>query len=271
LKATLEMSHATSKEAPAWIFGAVALAAIVVMLFVPRIPQDQAYHAFADTRTIASLPNFWNVISNVPFALAGLYGLYLTPRLFSFTYRTAYITFCLAVIAVAVGSGYYHLNPSTATLVWDRLPMSVAFMALFAATFADRVHHRLGLALLWPLVIIGAASVFYWGWTERHGVGDLRPYALVQFLPFALMVLMLLTRPGSRESGKWLWWAFVMYFLAKVTEHFDSSIYAAVGVGGHSIKHLLSAVAVIFATYALLNLEEPEPHLTRTRVRASST
>jgi hypothetical protein len=116
------------------------------------------------------------------------------------------------------------------------------------------VNPALGRTLLGPLLIIGAASVFYWAWTEKHGVGDLRPYALVQFLPLLLIALMLWLYPGSRESTAWLWWSFLMYFLAKVAEYFDAPVYRAVGFSGHTMKHLLSAAAILFALFALLHL-----------------
>ena len=237
-----------------WLLGGVALVAVAGTLLVPRIPQDPSYHLFADTRTIAGIPNFWNVISNVPFALVGIYGLILTPRLLSRSLWPGYIAFCVAVIGVCFGSAYYHYAPSTPALVWDRLPMSIAFMAVFALILGDRVNPALCRVLLGPLLIIGAATVLYWSWTERHGVGDLRPYALVQFLPLLLIVLMLWLYSGSRESTAWLWSSFLMYFLAKVAEYFDAPVYRAVGISGHTIKHLLSALAVLFALLALLHL-----------------
>ena len=237
-----------------WLLGGVAFVSIVGTLLIPRIPQDESYHLFADTRTIAGIPNFWNVISNAPFALVGIYGLTRTPRLVSRSLWPGYIVFCVAVIGVSFGSAYYHYAPSTPALVWDRLPMSLAFMAVFTLVLGDRVNPALGRTLLGPLLIVGAASVFYWAWTERHGVGDLRPYALVQFLPFLLIALMLWLYPGSRESTAWLWWSFLMYFLAKVAERFDAPVYRAVGFSGHSMKHLLSAAAVLFALFALLHL-----------------
>ena len=236
-----------------WLLGGVAFVAIVGTLLVPRIPQDESYHLFADTRTIAGVPNFWNVISNFPFALVGIYGLTLTPRL-ARSLWPGYLAFCVAVVGVSFGSAYYHYAPSTPALVWDRLPMSIAFMAVFTLILGDRVNPALRRILLGPLLIIGAATVFYWSWTERHGVGDLRPYALVQFLPFLLIALMLWLYPGSRESTVWLWWSFLMYFLAKVAERFDAPVYGAVGISGHTMKHLLSAAAVLFALFALLNL-----------------
>jgi hypothetical protein len=232
----------------------VAIVAILGTLLVPRIPQDPSYHLFADTRTIAGIPNFWNVVSNAPFALVGIYGLTQTRRLVSRSLLAGYIVFCVAVIAVCFGSAYYHYAPSTPALVWDRLPMSLAFMAVFTLILGDRVSPALSRILLGPLLIFGAATVFYWSWTENRGVGDLRPYALVQFLPLLLIVLMLWLYPGSRESTAWLWWSFLMYFLAKVAEQFDAPVYGAVGISGHTMKHLLSAVAVLFALFALLHL-----------------
>jgi Ceramidase len=247
-------SNASRRDWRGWVLGGVAFVAVVGTLLVPRIPQDASYHLFADTRTITGIPNFWNVISNAPFALVGIYGLTRASRLASRSLWPGYIIFCVAVIAVCFGSAYYHYAPSTPALVWDRLPMSIAFMAVFTLILGDRVNPALSRALLGPLVIIGAATVFYWSWTERHGVGDLRPYALVQFLPFLLIALMLWLYPGSRQSTAWLWWSFLMYFLAKAAERFDAPVYRAVGISGHTIKHLLSAAAVLFALFALLHL-----------------
>ena len=252
-----------------WLLAIVAGGAIAAALFVPRIAQDESYHHFADVRTIAGIPNFWNVVSNLLFALVGIYGLFMTPRLASRSLWPGYIAFCLAIIGVCFGSGYYHYSPSTPALVWDRLPMSLAFMAVFALVLGNRVNPALGRALLGPLLILGAASVFYWAWTESRGVGDLRPYALVQFLPFVLIALMLLIYPGSRDSAAWIWWAMLMYFLAKLAEHFDVPIYRAVGLSGHTIKHLLSAGAVLFALFALLRLDSSGLRIRTTREPAS--
>ena len=113
-----------------WLLAAVASVAIVGTLLAPRIPQDPSYHLFADTRTIGGIPNFWNVISNLPFALVGIYGLARVRRLASRALRPGYIVFCVAVIGVCFGSAYYHYAPSTPALVWDRLPMAIAFMAV---------------------------------------------------------------------------------------------------------------------------------------------
>ena len=48
-----------------WIIVAVVLACAVGTLLVDAIPQDPAYHLFADLRGCLGIPNFGNVVSNV--------------------------------------------------------------------------------------------------------------------------------------------------------------------------------------------------------------
>lgn len=62
--------------------GLLVLSIVVITLafLLPAIPQDPAYHAFADQRTLHGVPHFWNVASNLPFVLAGLLGLLLLRR-----------------------------------------------------------------------------------------------------------------------------------------------------------------------------------------------
>ena len=189
-----------------WSLVLITLAAIVATIFVPPIPQDPAYHTFEDTRTLLHVPNFWNVFSNIGYLIVGIRGLMLKKRVPSRELLPGYVTFCVAVALVAFGSAFYHYAPSTPTLVWDRLPMSIGFMALLALTLGERVSWTLARATLWPLVIFGMASVLYWAWTEQQGAGDLRPYGLVQFLPLVLMPLLLLMFPGNRRSARWLWY-----------------------------------------------------------------
>ncbi len=222
---------------------AVAAAAIGGMLLVDPIPQDPAYHRFADGRTLLGIPAFWNVASNLPFLLAGVLGLLQTRRIASPDLATHQRILSAAIALVALGSGWYHLAPSNATLMWDRLPMTVAFMVLLSAVVADRISWLAGRALLWPLVVAGIASIAWWVRTEAAGAGDLRPYALVQFLPVLLVPPMLLMWPGEGLSSRPLWMALAAYVLAKVAEHFDAAIFAATGMGGHALKHLLAALA----------------------------
>lgn len=221
----------------------VAAAAIAGMLLVDPIPQNPDYHRFADARTLFGIPNFWNVASNLPFLLAGGLGLLQVRRVASADLATHYRMFSLAIALVAFGSAWFHLSPSTPTLVWDRLPMTVAFMSLLSAVIADRISWVAGRALLWPLIVAGIGSIAWWLRTETAGAGDLRPYGLVQFLPMALIPLMLLMWRGEGLSSRLLWMAFGAYVLAKVAEQSDAALFAATGMGGHALKHLVAALA----------------------------
>ena len=54
---------------------AVAIVIAIIALFLPPIPQPLAYHNFADQRGWLGIPKFGEVVSNVPFAIVGLWGL----------------------------------------------------------------------------------------------------------------------------------------------------------------------------------------------------
>lgn len=234
------------------ILALLALAAVVAVLLAGRIPQDPGYHGFADARTLLGIPNFFNCCSNLPFLLAGIYGLWRAPRLSQPRTRAGYWVLCLGVLLVAAGSSYYHYAPSNAALVWDRLPMTVAFMALFSLLLDERVFPASPPRTLWPLLAAGVASVAYWYWTEAQGAGDLRAYALVQFLPMLLIPAILALFQPRYLRGTHLVAALGLYVLAKLFEHFDAAVYAALGeVSGHTVKHLLSGVAVFFLIHAV--------------------
>ena len=226
------------------VLALVTAAAVAGVFLLDAIPQDAAYHLFADRHALFGVPNFWNVATNLPFLAVGIAGWAMIRRIASPQLATHYRVLCTAIALVAVGSGWYHFAPSNASLVWDRLPMTVAFMALLSALLADRVSWLLGRALLWPLVVAGMASIAWWVRTEAAGAGDLRAYALVQFLPVLLTPLLLLFWREGSLAARPLWLAIAAYALAKLAEHFDAALFAATGVvGGHALKHLLAALA----------------------------
>ncbi len=207
--------------------------AITGVFQLDPIAQDPAYHDFTGKRAFLGVPNFWNVVTNLPFLIAGAFGLARLQALAAPELRAHYVAFCVAVALVAFGSAWYHLAPSNPTLVWDRLPMTAAFMVLFSAIVADRVSWFAGRALLWPLVTAGIASIAWWIRTETAGQGDLRPYALVQFLPMLLVPMILLLWRENALSTRRLWLAFGAYGTAKLAELLDY----------HAMKHLLAALA----------------------------
>jgi hypothetical protein len=225
---------------------AVTAAGAIVVLRLPPIPQDPAYHRFADDRTLLGIPSFQNVASNLPFAVVGLLGLTRLRRRRDAEVRAeevgAWFLLFLGVTLTAFGSAYYHLAPSNARLVWDRLPMSFGFMGLLAGLIGERVSQRLYRLLLWPLAGVGAASVLYWYATEIRGQGDLRPYVLVQFLPLVLIPLILALYRPLYTQGRYVVFALLWYAAAKVFELYDRQIFETLGfVNGHSLKHLAAA------------------------------
>jgi hypothetical protein len=204
----------------------VALAALaaLTLLVLPPVHQDPAYHNFADSRTLLGIPNFWNVITNLPFVLAGLVGLRKCPGF-------ANAVLFSGLLLTGLGSAYYHLSPSDQTLLWDRLPMTIVFMSILAIVKgADRW-------LLLTLVGLGIASVLWWRYS-----GDLRLYGVVQFGPGLLLLPALRSSPGK----SYLRVITILYVLAKIAEGFDGSIYLYLPLSGHSLKHLLAGTSAIW-------------------------
>ncbi len=229
------------------LIGLICLIAVSAVFSFPAIPQDPVYHDFADDRMLLGIPNFWNVVSNAAFLAVGVFGLIKYYRGSIPGAGLPYLVFCLGIILVAAGSAYYHLDPTPQSLVWDRLPMTLAFMAIFSMVVSDRVSEKLGARMLWPLVLVGVASVTYWYWSEVQGRGDLRPYVIVQFLPMVIIPMLLLLYSGKHMLAVFLWATLGTYALAKLAEYFDPAIFAWLGFwSGHTLKHLLSALAVLW-------------------------
>ncbi|MGH7060975.1 MAG: hypothetical protein ACREFH_11345, partial [Stellaceae bacterium] len=91
-------------------------ASLAGLLLLPAIPQDPAYHLFADARSLFGIPNFWNVVSNLPFIAVGAVGLA------RFRGNPAEIVLFSGFLLTGIGSSYYHWDPNDGTLFWDRLP-----------------------------------------------------------------------------------------------------------------------------------------------------
>ncbi len=221
--------------------------AIPVLLLQGPIPQDPAYHDFADTRMVAGVQNFGDVATNLAFVLVGLWGLSLRPPI-------DYTVFFVGVLFTGVGSAYYHLDPNNASLAWDRAPMTVAFVGLMSALIRERVSERWGRALLWPLVAFGLWSVWYWARTD-----DLRPYIIAQYVPLMTVLLLLLLFPGQSKA---IWLAGLGYAAAKVAEWLDWPVFEATGwVTGHNLKHIFAALgtAAIAAMLARRKREAAAP------------
>jgi hypothetical protein len=220
----------TDRVNAAYWVGGLAVLTVALFLFAPPIRQSESYHLFADGRTIQGIPNFWNVISNLPFAAVGLLGLWklrgtLNRVLFAGVFLTCF------------GSTYYHWAPDDSRLVWDRLPMTLVFMSFLTSILTRNRSPRYTVGLLALLVACGAGSAVWWSMTN-----DLRPYVLVQFVPMLVVVPMLRRDPGRRMLSV----VVGLYTVAKLAELCDRGVYSILPISGHTCKHLLAAGAAYY-------------------------
>jgi len=219
---------------------------ILVALIIPAIPQDPEYHNFADQRQMFGISHFWNVISNLPFIIVSYIAVNNLLQAGILKYPQAlfscYLIFFIAMGVVGIGSAYYHLQPTNETLFWDRLPMTVSFMAFMSIIIGEFISEKVALKLMLPLILIGTATVIYWYFTEQAGHGDLRAYVLIQFLPMLIIPMILLMFPARYTHTGYLWAMLATYLFAKIFEFFDAGLFNIFGLSGHAIKHFFAAV-----------------------------
>jgi hypothetical protein len=230
---------------------------ITATLFVPPIAQDPDYHNLSDRRVIVGIPNFGDVVSNVAFLEVGVLGLMCLyqiredpSRLVDKRKAYPFVVIFVGTILIFIGSGYYHWSPSNETLVWDRLPIALTIMGILTMVIVERISVKVGVVLLLPLLVLGLASVAYWHMTEQAGHGDLRPYALVQFLSVLLILVILWLFPARYSGTHYLMEMIGWYAVAKLFEFLDTAILEWTGglISGHSLKHFASAWGI----YALV-------------------
>jgi len=252
-----------SRRAGAWVLVAFTLAVGAVAMLAPRIPQPQSYHNFADQRGWLGIHDFGNVASNLLFAVAGAWGLIFLLRkskqecFVESRERWAYVLVFLGLFLTAFGSGYYHLAPDNARLVWDRLPMTLAFMGLVSAMISERLSVPAGFYLLPILVLIGTGSVVWWGHTETVRASDLRFYAAVQVYAVLILPVLLLLPPRYTRSSDFAV-VFSFYVLAKIFETEDRQIFSLDRhtISGHTLKHLAAGAA---GFWILMMLQKRRP------------
>ncbi len=242
------------------------LVVVVVFLFLVLlllwwhgpITQDQAYHRFADDRMVAwNIPNTLNVVSNLAFLSASYFGLAVLAMDYALfrddkRERPAYFVLFVSLAGVAVGSSFYHADPNDATLVWDRLPMSIAFMAVVTIVATEKVSLGMWKALF-PLTVVGALTVLHWKWS-----GDLRWYVLAQAAPMIGTPILVYTFPDSYTHASHMNVCALLYLLSKIAETLDHVIYNATGqwLSGHTLKHVLAAIGLCFIPL-MLYLRKP--------------
>ena len=231
------------------------------LYFIPPVPQWDSYHKFSDDRPWFFINNFANVTSNIGLIVVGFYGLWKILNKAPLKYSIdliPYSVFFLSIIFVGMGSAYYHWEPTTENLFWDRLPLSISFMSFFSAIVCDRINKMFGTFVILPtLILVAIYSLIYWKQTEMMGVGDLRMYGLVQYFPILAIPVILFLFPIHRLTPRGsVLWTLAWYVLAKFFEYFDSGVFNFLNnsLSGHTLKHMAATVAVIIILKMLINL-----------------
>lgn len=238
-----------------WALLVAAAALLAFAVWGPFLPASAHQHDFADQRGWQGLPCALDVLSNLPFAVAGVWGLVWLRRLGALRLcpatRATAALFFVGLVLTTAGSSWYHWQPDNAGLLWDRLGMSVAFAGLLGLAVVGRISPRAGLASALGLMVAAPAAVLAWAHT-----GNLTPWAVVQFggMVVVLVLACLPHRHGALvlQLGALIAW----YAAAKVMELADHSVYEATAgwVSGHTLKHLLAAGAALPVLLAMARL-----------------
>jgi len=246
------------------LFALLLLAAVIG----PAIPATGLAGApFADEQGWGVLPNAMDVLSNLPFAAIGIWGLRWLrwlDRAHEEALDAAPVQqtgwhlpvnaldcawmFFAGLILTALGSAFYHLQPDSMRLAADRAGMAVAFAGLVGFATCERVSARAGWPAAWFTLIGGLLAT-----AVCHQTGNALPWALVQFGGMALITLLSFARPTNGAVGLRLGWVIFFYALAKLFELGDHAIFEATQhlISGHSLKHLTAALAALPVLHAL--------------------
>jgi hypothetical protein len=219
-------------------------ALLLLALLAPPLAQPPHLHELADARTFWGLPRALDVLSNLPFAVAGMVGLRTLARTpagaVAPAERACATLFFLGLLATALCSSWYHRAPDDAGLAVDRLGMGIAFAGLSGLVACACVSARAGRTLAIAVTIVAPASIAVWSFS-----GNVLPWAIVQFGAMPLLIAAIFMAP--RNGALRVRWAVVLlaYAVAKWLEAGDHAVWVASGqlFSGHTLKHVAAALA----------------------------
>jgi hypothetical protein len=235
--------------------GLVVLCLLGLALFGPSLAQPGAYHQFANQSTWFGIHNASDVLSNLPFGIAGIWGFWVLhqslAQIIQPTATEQVRNICIAVffcglLATSVGSSWYHLQPDHTGLAVDRLTMAIAFAGLLGVAACERISARSSMALMMFTVLAGPLSLWHSTLT-----GNILPWAVVQFGGLAILIGLSFVK--TQASAVSLPWIVAIYALAKFFEHFDVQVFELTGhlVSGHTLKHLVASLVIFVVVNAL--------------------
>ncbi|KAJ8774810.1 hypothetical protein K2173_017256 [Erythroxylum novogranatense] len=209
---------------------------------------------FMITVTVTGVPNTLNVITNFPFLIVGVVGFILSLQgcLFNISLRGevwGWTLFFAGIVGMSFGSAYYHLKPDDARIMWDALPMMIAYSSLLSCFMVERLGQRIGLSCLFGLLLVVLLSMVY-----ARTFNDLRLCMLFQLIPCIVIPGLAFLYPAKYTHSKYWLWAAGVCILSKFEAAFDRKIYNAnrYFISGHSLEHLCSAVVPVLLAIMLL-------------------
>ncbi|KAJ7966429.1 Alkaline phytoceramidase (aPHC) [Quillaja saponaria] len=208
------------------ITGGAFLCCVCLFLATPKIPRSPKHHLFADMRNL----------------LGGLFSISLRGEFWGWALYYA------GMAGVAFGSAYYHLKPDDSRVMWDTLPMMLAYSSLFSSLLIERLGQRIGMSSLFALLLAAFLCMAY-----ERSYDDIRLCMIFQLIPsIAIPSVAFLFRPKYSHSRYWLWSSGI-YLLAKFEAAADRKIYRANSylISGHSLGHLCLAVNPILLSIML--------------------
>lgn len=225
---------------------AVAVAVVSVTVTITRGP---GFHDYADTRTWLGIPHAGDVLSNAAFLAVALRGA-----------RRAYLPLgrlvCAGVAAIGVGSAVYHVAPGDVLLACDWTPIALTLGLLAAAVIHDRGGPGRAALIAAPVLAVGAVA--WWLATGGTHGGNMAPYVAVQAAGIVVPPLVALLAPGTADV-RWLLAGVLGFAIARGFAAYDRALLDAIGISGHSLKHVAAAQAAACALRALLAGREALP------------
>ncbi|MBT4066838.1 MAG: hypothetical protein HOE76_06435 [Euryarchaeota archaeon] len=229
------------------LYIASLLSFIAIAIAYGPIPQPQEYHDFADDREFWSIPNTFDVMSNLVIIFPGIVGLaFVHERRGSSDIpvdeTSIHITLFAGMILTFAGSVWFHLDPNDSTMFWDRLGMSVVIGSCISLIINDMLDRNLAAKIHIPILLASIISVIWWPVFD-----DLRIYFIVKHQPFIIFPILLLfgTRLYNKISG--YYWGLSMFALATLFEFTDQLIFNLTGfISGHTLKHISAGIGLWF-------------------------
>lgn len=231
---------------------ALAIALTVLALLAALLPATALpahYHDFADQRAwldaAFALPHACDVLTNLPFALLGAFMLWRLSSQRKQLSKTEYSLAALTgvgLLATALGSSIYHLQPADAGLALDRAGMGLAFAGVLGLAAATRISDRAGTALAVAVALLAPLAAL-WDWRT----GNMTPWAVLQGGGAALLLVLALRPARAGALLITLWPVLLAYAIAKALELADAPVLALTQglISGHSAKHLVAALAAL--------------------------